>query len=244
MSDVRSPHLRLGAVGRNNELLALWPGEERDLMNLMQLNSCVAKEIATIGLEPPEAVLLQFCRLSEAGAYDYTKNIAMKKGTLTLNAFYIFTGVVDKGEAINKAYPTSVTYAPNLRDYLLKEGLGTVVETEKKDNPFYVSPHKVQVFIWGPDREKMQAWWEGKDTGVRERKEAYVAGEKKREEERKSKLVEQERQAAARALEAQRLYAKQELLKPGKGAKGPDLSGVRGGIPGDLLGAEGARENL
>ncbi len=162
-------------------------------MDLKAMGSCVVKEITGLANSTPENALLQFCQKVEDHWYNYETNLSVLKGRMALNAFYVFTGCVEKGMFSSDAYG-GVSYAPNFKAFLEREGLGVVIETERKENPLYAPPHKVQVFVWSPNHERLQAWWEKKDEKVKERETLYVAMEQKREETLRLKRKEQERQ--------------------------------------------------
>lgn len=215
-------------------------------MEIRGMGSCVTKEMVSVGGNgSPEKVVLSFCQKSDTPGFDYVLNRATLKGVLTLNAFYIFTGCVEEG-LYGEGIPRFGIWPKELKAFIEKEGLGVVLETEKKQNPLYPPPHRVQVFVWSPNQEKLQAWWEAKDPEVLKRKETYVEGERKHAELQRERIEDQRRRAAAIQLDQQRQVeqARARLKEPLKAPQGEGLQGVPINLEPLLKGDPGARPDL
>lgn len=139
------------------------------MASIGSFNSCVAKEIAGIRSESPETSLLSICTHLEKMLYDPKTRLNTKIGEVSLPAFFVFTGVVNLGEGASEK---AVGYGPAMRAFLESNSLGTVLETEERHNPLYAAPHGVKVWVWSPDLDKVNAWWEEKDPEVKERRAA------------------------------------------------------------------------
>lgn len=206
-------------------------------VNLYGTQCCGTQEITSLNThESPEKAMLRFCELTlkkggSALRYGYSNSAKP-----LLYSHYTFTAAVYDKEcsafaSYERSYPKKIDpefgqympYGAQFAKFIQENKLGEVVTTSPKINKLYHPDHKVQIWIWTPDQDAIEAWYVTKvgPQLAEEAKKALAAAEKKAETAKK------EAQAAEDAYEkAMQRIDPSFRLRPEPAAIPPNVPGA------------------
>lgn len=116
-------------------------------------NCCAIQELCGLGghVSAKEA-MISFCENTvEKGSARYHAN-GSYKGT-KLYSYYFFTAGLSREDQKN--------YGAQFAAYIEKQRLGEVIAAPVRgDNAFHEAEHWNQVWIWMPDKQRVEEWWQ------------------------------------------------------------------------------------
>lgn len=123
-------------------------------MDLLSTKCCAVQEI--YGLSSgggPEQALKTICKGAfSSGARYYTLSGEIGK----LYTFYWFSQPV-------YGQPNHQSYGYAFAEFLRKEKLGEVLESQPKKNAAFHPDHSNVMWIWAPDQAAVKAWWQARN---------------------------------------------------------------------------------
>lgn len=187
-------------------------------VNVYATQCCGTMEISNLSShKTPEEAMLRFCELTlkKGGAalrYGYTGSMDKP----LLYSHYNFTAAIYDPDCSSykqyaQAYPDKIDpetklYAPyghKFAQFIRDNKLGTIATTEPRVNKLYHPDHKVQMWIWTPDQDAVEAWYAAKNGPAlaEEAKKALAAAEKvKADADKKAKAAEEAYEKAMQRL--------------------------------------------
>jgi hypothetical protein len=125
--------------------------------------SCAVQEISKLRLhKTPEDAMEAFCK-SELQRPSTFKGFPL--AARSMYSFYIFTAGVEipgvRGQewVAEMGFVPLGGYGPAFARFIVDNELGTVVESPVIVNKAFHKDHANQVWIWAPDRAKLEIWW-------------------------------------------------------------------------------------
>ena len=99
--------------------------------------------------------MVTFCKQELLGASKFGKDGPLYQ---KLTAFYVFTaGPEEPGHGHSKRW---VKYGTEFAAYIQEHNLGMIVTCPPKLNDKYHPDTTCQTWLWSPDQEALQGWWE------------------------------------------------------------------------------------
>lgn len=120
--------------------------------------SCAVVSISYVGFcKNPVDVISQFCE------HELGKRTAFRDTYPKLTCFYIFcAGPEVPSTAPNGSHHSKdhwPRYGTELAEYIVKHKLGEIGTVSPKLNAKHHPTTTAQVWIWSPDQEAVEAWW-------------------------------------------------------------------------------------
>lgn len=120
-------------------------------MNMHDTDCCAIQEICGISSHASaKSAMIKFCQINLAVPVSYYGSQAP---TQTLFSFYLFTSACRDTVADNN-------YGHLFAEYIRKNDLGEVFESQAIVNIAFHDDHANQVFIWTPYLDGVVAWWD------------------------------------------------------------------------------------
>lgn len=144
-------------------------------MNFASTNCCGIQEITNLSMSTsPEDALTTFCTkvFGSARKVVYKSQPARPQ---TIYSFYLFTAAVAKDAASAIGYYRP--YGKAFADFLKTQKLGKVSTLPAKFNLAFHPEHKVQAWIWSPNKQALEKWWTLRQAQLKADKLAVEAAE-------------------------------------------------------------------
>ena len=152
-------------------------------MKFSNTNCCAVQEISGLRMyKGPEEAMEAFCKanLDDGNPLAYKGYRCQPR---TLFSFYLFTGSVGiQGKPRGNEWvdgkgflPVDPDYGPKFAALILKNGLGSVIESPAIPNKAFHPDHANVVWIWAPDKDAIDKWWKTRKTNLHK---GYVTNDK------------------------------------------------------------------
>lgn len=129
-------------------------------MHIRDMSCCIYGEICSLSeQESAEDAMETFCKICSSTGYGggrWNRGAVKDKQVNDHFPFYVFSGV-GEGNMYDDEFPR---YAQKFAAYIKKQKLGTVATLKPRYNVTYHSDHLSQVFIWAPNVDALNRWWE------------------------------------------------------------------------------------
>lgn len=124
---------------------------------------CAISEICALSTHTnAEEAMVSFCQDQLISGVRYGKFSGYKE---TLSTFYLFTAAV-YSDAVYTELSGIKKYGHEFADFILKNKLGSIIESPALSNNAFHPDHKGQVWLWMPDTNAIRAWWEAYKTKI------------------------------------------------------------------------------
>jgi hypothetical protein len=135
-------------------------------MNFRPTNCCGISEITSLSNHTtPEEAMVDFCK-QVFGTYRQTGFGGLRRSNATyFYTYYMFTAAVYETGPYSKR-----KYGQDFADFILNHGLGKVATIDAEVNFAFHADHKVQAWLWQPDRTTLAAWWTAHNQAISERR--------------------------------------------------------------------------